>query len=233
MWNQLVEQAKDYGFLGPIVGIAGLFIGAGTAILFGWTRTLDTFKPPAEVLDKALARVVTLVCAIGIFIAWFAAEPSNGRTYLWIALWLAVTCLVAFLAYVGLRTYCGRFRRPFVDANNNPAGYEVVWGGLWLTKRARQAFDSGVSIEEFLKGNLYQRETVWPPGSLTVSAIVTALVLLVLLVSGTTALSTAAAATQVALTNRPARSVIGISSVPGLPSNANSQERTQPSSPTP
>src|SRR5260370_10031392 len=139
MWSYLVEHAKDYGFLGPIVGIVGLFIGAGTAILFGWTRTMDAFKPPTDVLDKALARVVTLLCTIGLFIAWFLAEPSNGRGYLWTAFWLAILCLLAFLAYVGLRMFCGRFRKPVVDMQNKPVGEEQIWGGFWRTNRAREA----------------------------------------------------------------------------------------------
>jgi hypothetical protein len=227
MWDQLVEHAKDYGFLGPIVGIAGLLIGAGTAILFGWTRTMNTFKPPPDVLDKALARVVTLLCAIGIFIAWILAEPGNGRAYLWWSLWLAIACLVAFLSYVGLRSYCGRFRRPIIGANNQPVGEEVIWGGFWLTKRAKQVLAEGETVEGFLKGSLYRREAVWPPGSLTLSAIAAAFVLLALLVSGTVALSTAAAATQVALTHKPAREVIGVSSVPGLPADANSSNKNQ------
>lgn len=231
MWVALFQHATDYGFLGPIVGIAGLFIGAGTAILFGWTRTMDVFKPPPEVLDKALARVVTLLCAIGIFVAWFLAEPSNGGAYLWTALWLAILCVTSFICYVGLRSFCGRFRKPMVDANNRPTGDEVIWGGFWLTKRAREAVQAGETVERFLRGNLYQRETVWPPGSQTLSAMVTALVLLILLVSGTVALSTSAAATQVALTKKPARDVIGVSSVPGLPANSDSStDKTQPRS---
>jgi hypothetical protein len=32
MWRYLVEHAKDYGFLGPIVGIVGLLLGASGAI---------------------------------------------------------------------------------------------------------------------------------------------------------------------------------------------------------
>ncbi len=226
-----MEHAKDYGFLGPIVGIAGLFLGSVTAILFGWTRTMDAFKPPPDVLDKALARVVTLVCAIGLFAAWFLAEPSNGRTYLWIALWLALLCVMAFLAYVSLRTYCGRFRKKLVDANNNPVGEEIIWGGFWVTKRAKVSVDNGQTVEAFLKGNQYNREEVWPPGSLTLSAFIAAFVLLTLLVSGTAALSTAAAATQVALTNKPARSVFSISEVPGLPAKSDpSPGRAQPPS---
>jgi hypothetical protein len=60
------------------------------------------------------------------------------------------------------------------------------------------------------------------------SAVVTAFTLLALLVCGTAALSTAAAATQVALTNKPARQVFSTDEVPGIPPNKNNTGNTQP-----
>jgi hypothetical protein len=50
-WKFLVEHAKDYGFLGPIVGIIGLLLGASGAIIFGWARALDEWKPPSDLLS--------------------------------------------------------------------------------------------------------------------------------------------------------------------------------------
>lgn len=126
--------------------------------------------------------------------------------------------MLAFLIYVGLRAYCGRFRKPLV-VNNQPAGEEVVWGGFWIKPAARHAVKQGSTIEAFLAGNQYQKGTVWPPFSLTLAAVVTALVLLAALVCGTTAISTAAATTQVALTNKPARQVFSSATVPGVPSD--------------
>jgi hypothetical protein len=51
--------------------------------------------------------------------------------------------------------------------------------------------------------------------SLTLSAVVTAFVLIALLVCGTLALATAGASIQVALTGKPARGVFSASEVPG------------------
>jgi len=45
-WKFLVEHSNEYGFLGPIVGIVGLLLGAGVAIAFAWSRALDSWKPP-------------------------------------------------------------------------------------------------------------------------------------------------------------------------------------------
>lgn len=215
--NTTLQNFQQYGFLGPIVGIAGLLIGAGTAILFGWTRTLDEWKPPSDVMPDPLSRMVTMLCAAAIFIAWLMAEPANQSTYLDWVIRLAIGAVVAFLLYVGLRVFCGRFRKPLVDANNNPAGDEVIWGGLWLTPRARQAVRAGDTVEAFLAGNEYKREEVWTALSLTASAMVTSLVLLIALVCGTATISTAATAGQVALTQRPAREVFNSNDVPGLP----------------
>jgi hypothetical protein len=215
-WKDLVQNAAQYGFLGPIVGIAGLFIGAGVAILFGWTRAFDAWKPPLDVLPEPLSRMVTMLCAVAIFVVWILAEPTSKTTYVHAVLWLAGGAVLAFLAYVGLRTYCG-FYRPLVDAHNQPAGEEVIWGGFWKTPKGRQASRDGEPPEKFLAGNNYVKSAVWPPGSLAAAAVTTALVLLVALVCGTSAISTAATAAQVALTKRPAREVFGPANVPGLP----------------
>lgn len=219
MWSFLVQHAKDYGFLGPIVGIAGLFMGAGSALLFGFTRSVSIFKPPPDMLVAALVRVVTLLCAIGIFVAWFVAEPSNGQKYLSAAIRLAVVCVVAFLAYVGLQAYCGRFRKTTTNAQNQPGDIEVIWGGFWLTSKARSDVSKGDTVEAVLAGYNYDASSVWPPASRALATILAALFLLAILVGGTSALSTAATAAQVALTKKPAREVFSSSQVPGLPDN--------------
>src|SRR5437870_7361419 len=126
MWEYLVEHAKNFGFLGPIAGIVGLLLGASGAILFGWSRALDTWKPPKDTFPEGLERVVGLLSAVGLFVAWILAEPKNGRAYLQAAIALAIGAAVAFLAYVGLWTYCGRFRKPLVGPDNKPAGEEVI-----------------------------------------------------------------------------------------------------------
>jgi hypothetical protein len=77
--------------------------------------------------------------------------------------------------------------------------------------------EKGDTLEAFLAGNQYNKGAVWPPLSLTVSAMFGAMVLVSTLVCGTAAISTAAAATQVALTKKPARAVFGNLDVPGLP----------------
>src|SRR4051812_7487844 len=202
MWRFLVQHANDYGFLGPIVGIVGLLMGASAAIFFAFTRTLDTWKPPLDTFPRGLDKIVGMLCAVGLFIAWIRAEPTNGPDYLHATVYLAVAAVVAFLIYVGLRAYVGRFRKPLLGPNNSPAGEEVIWGGLWLWRDIRKKVRSDNSVEKILAGKLYDRSQVWPPLSLTFSAVTTALVLIALLVCATLALSTAGASIQVALTGK-------------------------------
>jgi hypothetical protein len=83
-----------------------------------------------------------------------------------------------------------------------------------------------------LKNNIIQIEVqkgaVWPPLSLTVSAMLGAIVLLSTLVCGTAAISTAATETQVALTKKPARAVFSNSDVPGLPPDKSTSPEKAP-----
>lgn len=216
-WKFLVEHAKDYGFLGPIVGIVGVLLGASGAIIFGWARALDAWKPPRDTFPEGLDKMVGMLSAVGLFVAWILADPTNGPVYLRTAIWLAAASLVAFLAYVALRGYCGRFKRPLV-ADNMPAGEEVIWGGFWLRPDAREQARAGTPVEAILAGRIYDRSQVWPPLSLVLAVVVTAFVLIALLVCGTLALSMAGASVQVALTGKPTREVFSTSQVPGLSS---------------
>jgi hypothetical protein len=213
--QDFVHGARQYGFLGPIVGIAGLLLGAGGALLFGFTRKLDVWKPPADVLPDPLSKMITMLCAVAIFLAWILAKPTNRSAYISSVLWLVGIAVAAFLLYVVLRNTCGRFRRPLVQ-NNEPAGEEVIWGGFWTTKLAKEAIKKGSTAEEVLAGNQYNKTKVWPGLSLAAAAAVTALILLLALVCSTAAISTAATAAQVALTNKPAVEVFSTRDVPGL-----------------
>jgi hypothetical protein len=176
--------------------------------------------------------MVTMLCAIAIFLAWVLAEPSNVTIYVRWVLWLTGTGVVGFLGYVALRATCGRFSRPLVNSNNQPAGEELIWGGFWATPRARKAVLNGVKLEDFLAGNQYEKSEVWSASSLSAAAVVTAFVLLVALVCSTAAISTAATTAQVVLTKKPAREVFSVNAVPGLPPKA-TQAPIQPSSPQP
>jgi len=214
MWQTLVSHAKDYGFLGPIVGIVGLLLGASTAIIFGWSKALDTWKPPRDTFPEGLERIIGMLSAVGLFVAWILAEPKTGPSYLYSAIYLAAGSLLAFLIYVGLWAYCGRFRRPQIGLSN-PRD-DVIWGGFWLWDSVRAQVGSNNSIEDILAGNLYNRSRVWPPLSLTLSAVLSAFILIAVLLCGTLALSVAGASVQVALTGKPARSVFSTSQVPGI-----------------
>lgn len=225
--QDLIQNAHQYGFLGPIVGIAGLMIAASTAILFGWTRTLDAWKPPPSVLPDPLSKIITMLCSVAICLAFILAEPAHRISYIKWTLWLAGACVIGFLCYVALKATCGRFRRPLVDSDNKPAGEETIWGGVWLVPRARKAILEGSTVEEFLAGNQYDKSKVWPASSLLAAAVLTALVLLIALVCGTAAITTAAATAQVELTGKPARQIFDAKDVPGLPA-PKSQEVKRP-----
>ncbi|MFY9988547.1 MAG: hypothetical protein WAK31_27585 [Chthoniobacterales bacterium] len=232
-WQFLVDHAKDYGFLGPIVGIVGLLLGASGAIAFGWARALDTWKPPNDTFPAGLDKMVAMLCGVALFVIWLLADPKHGPDYLRAAIWLAIGSLVAFLCYIGLRNFCGRFRKPRVDANNQPAGEDPMWGGFWIRSHWKKEVKSGTPVEDILRGVLYDRSKVWPPFSLTLSAVVTALVLICVLVFGTCALSTAGACVQVALTGKPAREIFNISQVSALSSPAPSSTQPTPSATDP
>jgi hypothetical protein len=229
-WQSLVNSAPQYGFLGGIVGIVGLMLGATLAILYGWTRAFDDWKPSADSPLAGLDKMITALTAIAIIGLWLFAVPGNVVFYIHLAFWLIGIAIGAFIVYIGLRVVC-TCPKPLVDTNNLPAGEEKVWGGFWLTDEAK-ARGKGVTVCEFLAGNRYDKTKVWPRESLALAAMTTAVVLLLVVAGGGVGLSAAATTAQVALTKKPAREVFSSSQVPGLPTPSPTASPSPASSPS-
>jgi hypothetical protein len=209
-----LNDASRYAFLGPILGITGVLLSAGAAVLFGFTRSFEKWEPPPSVLPHPLRRMITMLCAIGIFLAWILAEPSNLWKYIEAAAWLGGISVAFFLVYVWLWSYC-RFRKPTFDECGKLADeedWETIWGGFWTIKT--DVADRNRTNR--LKGNAYSVTAVWSQASVATASMTTAFVLLTLMACGSIALSVSAAAAQVALTNKPAREVLYVGQVPGL-----------------
>jgi len=198
--------------------------GAVALILYGFTGKFDDWKPPQTSALAGLDRIITALCAIGLIATWMFATPDNVIGYIHLAFWLVGICGFFFVIYVGLRILCGRYNRPLVDSKNRPNGSERIWGGFWLTPAAKKAYRKGTTISEFLAGNNYIEERVWPPLSQATSSMVAAVTLLAIVAGGASGLSTAATAAQVTLTKKPAREIFSSSDVPGLPSTSPSEK---------
>jgi hypothetical protein len=215
-WNSLLKAAPKYGFLGGVVGITALIVGTTSAIIYSFTGKFSDWKPAKGSPLEGLNSVVGLVCAFWIIGAWYFAAPGYEVLYLKIAAALVSISVIAFLAYVGLRVICGRFTKPTVDEHNKPGKPEVIWGGLWLTPKAKESVKKGGTVQAFYAGTMYEKDKVWPPKSQAFSAILTGVILLLFVSSGASGLSTLATTAQVVLTKKPARDILSSSDVPGL-----------------
>jgi hypothetical protein len=213
-WKSLIDSAPQYGFLGGIVGIVGLVLSATTAILYGFTRAFDDWKPDADSPLAGLDKMIGALVAIGVVALWLFATPENIVSYIELAFWLMGGAVIAFIIYVGLRVMC-TCPKPITN-DNQPAGQKRIWGGFWLTSAAK-ARPAGDSVCKFLAGNRFDKDLVWPTGSQATVAMLTAVILLIIVAGGGAGLSAAATTVQVALTKKPARDVLSSSAVRGLP----------------
>jgi hypothetical protein len=230
-WQSLVNEAPQYGFLGGIVGITGVMLGATAAILYGFTRTFNDWKPAPDSELAGLDRMITGIVSVGVIALWLFAVPENVVTYIHLSFWLIGTGVVAFIFYIGLRIMC-TCRKPRVNENNDPDGETRVWGGFWLTKGAKERGE-GVTVCAFLAGNGFDKDVVWPRSSQALAAMSAAVVLLAIVAGGGAGLSAAATTAQVALTKKPAREIFSSSQVPGLPSPTPTPSPTPSRAPTP
>src|SRR5262245_46880189 len=135
-WQTLIDTAPRSGFLGSIVGIVGVMLGATAAILYGFTGAFDDWKPGADAPLAGLDRMIGALVAVGIIALWLFATPANVVTYVHLSFWLVGSGVVAFLLYIGLRVAC-TCPKPLV-VNNAPAGQIRIWGGFWLTDQAKR-----------------------------------------------------------------------------------------------
>lgn len=213
-WQSLVNEAPHFGFLGGIVGIVGLMLGAGGAILYGFTRTFDDWKPGADSPLAGLDRMIGGIVAIAIIALWLFATPNNIVGYIHLAFWLMGIGIAAFILYVGLRVAYTCPKDIIVD--DKPAGVKRVWGGFWLTEAAKKR-SPDVTVCKFLQGKGYDPDIVWDSKSQAALAMVIAIVLLLIVAGGGIGISAAATTAQVALTKKPARDVFRSEEVPGLP----------------
>ena len=218
-WKTLIDQAPQLGFLGGIVGVVGVMLGATAAILYGFTGAFDDWKPGAESPLAGLDRMIGALVAIGIIGLWLFATPANAVTYVHLSFWLVGSGVVAFLFYIGLRVAC-TCTKPLV-VNNAPGGQIRIWGGFWLTKQAKQAKEREPSVApcKFLAGQGYDLDTTWPRLSRALVAMLAGLMLLVIVAGGGAGLSAAATTAQVALTKKAAKDVFGSGQVPGIPTS--------------
>jgi hypothetical protein len=222
----MIIAASDYGPFAPVVGYAATIIAAGTALAVTWRGALEKWKPPEEDLPNAAQKLVLLICGVQMVIVWMLAAPDTSSRLLMAAGVSAIVCFVVFLSYsamIGKYTFIKRIAVSAAETREVRllGGRKLLPGASAIMKK------KGIgSVQELLEGAAYDVDKLWSRDDRAwVKTPLIALFVLIL-VSGTLALTAAGFATQVILTGKSAASVIHTKDAPGLKDSTNGPNKT-------
>jgi hypothetical protein len=208
-------SASDYGPFAPAVGYAGAIMATGTAIFALWGGKTKTWRPPDKDLPGTAQKFVLLLCAVFMVVEWYFAEPANAAWMIGGVVGAAILAFVFYRMYSSLIASYG-YKKP-VLTNNNRYEETLILGGHTMRpevedKRKRLEIDT----QALLEGAAYNVDLLWDRPNLQWVRTRALVYFVVMLVLGTSALSTASFAVQVILTKKAASSVIHKDETPGI-----------------
>jgi hypothetical protein len=173
----------DYGPLSGLVGTVGAIGAAGAAILLTW-RGRARFEPSESDVPKAPERIAGVVTTVLIAVLWAGRSGLGTPLLSALAIGLAVLAVAALLGYVALtgsQTYEDtRHHRKIIG------GFSLLPGARAEIRKRRLTTQQYFAVVEF------DPDRVWPRGRRALAKTGFTAVYLVLIVSGSIALTSAA-----------------------------------------
>jgi hypothetical protein len=185
--------AQDgYGPFANLVATAGTLISVVGALALAW-RGRSRWEPSEEDIPAGPQRVGGVVAVAGLVLLWvrYHDAPAASGLVILLVVFVAV-CVVALLAYsflVGTQTY--EVKQAVDDRQ-----YRVVKviGGFRTTPRAAEVLRTrrDATLQQALAGSAYDVDRVWTRSSRAAAKLCFVVAYLLLTVSGTLALASAA-----------------------------------------
>jgi hypothetical protein len=185
----MLLAGEDFGPFTDLVGLAGTAIAAIGALTLAW-RGRARWEPDEEDISTGPQKVGGVLALVGLVLLWTAFEGADDVGAL---RWLTV--LFAVLTVVGLFLYSFLISRQTYQLEKlkgNGVVSVTVIGGFRTTERAMELARDGRTLQEILRGAAYEVDRVWPRGSRTMAKQAFVAAYLLLTVSGTLAVASAA-----------------------------------------
>jgi hypothetical protein len=189
----LAKQAGDMGPLGPVVKGVGWVVTAAAAILLTW-RGRAKWEPAEEDVSQASTKVGGALCAVALGLLWFAfgRSAAHYKPLLWIAIAMAVLCLISLCLYSYL-VAVSVYDRLVATGPGQSKSVKII-GGFRRTPQAKEIMrqDRTLTLKDVLLGAAYDPDRVWPRSSRAAAKIAFVLSYIALIFSGTIALAATA-----------------------------------------
>lgn len=204
----------DYGPFGPVVGYGAAIIAAVSALSLTWQGRLAKWKPPEEDLPNVAQKVVLMLCGVGMVVVWYFAEPKTVPILLFVGVALGLVCFGSFLIYSGMIGRYSFVKQVAVSPKKTP-DVKILGGRDLLPSAVQTMKKNGItSVQDLFEGAAYDPDKLWSRESRQwVKTRIVALFVVVLF-SGTLALTAIGFVTQVALTGKPVATIIRTSDAP-------------------
>ena len=187
--SQVLSAAEDYGALTDVVANVGTAFAALGAIVLAWRGRTD-WEPSEEDVSRGPQKVGGVLALVGLVLLRFSYRDEDDVGVLpWLLVVFGLLCLVGLLIYSYLIA-----RQTYEVQRLNSGRVETVKviGGFRTTERAAELERSGKTMQDILKGAAYELDRVWPRGSRAVAKLSFVGAYLLLTVSGTLAVVSAA-----------------------------------------
>jgi hypothetical protein len=218
----MLASTPDYGPFAPVVGYAGAIMATGAAIFTLWGGKSKTWRPPDKDLPGTAQKFVLLLCGVFMVVEWYFAGPTDAT---WMIVGFVTAAVLAFVFYLMYSSLIGSYgyKKPVLKDDNR---YEetLVLGGRDLRPEAEEKRRQlGIDTQALLEGAAFNVDLLWDRPSLQWVRTRALVYFVMMLVLGTSALTTASFSVQVILTKRAASSVIHREEAPGLAKEPNAQ----------
>ena len=212
----MIANTPDYGPFAPAVGYAGAIMATGAAIFTLWGGKSKSWRPPDKNLPGTAQKFVLLICGVFMVVEWYFAEPDNAR---WMIAGVVVASILAFVFYLMYSSLIGTYGyRINLTGKCDPQKDPLILGGRTLRPEAVETGrQNGITDTQILlEGAAYNVDRLWDRPNLQWVQTRALVYFVVMLVLGTSALTTASFSVQVILTKKAASSIIHKDDAPGL-----------------
>jgi hypothetical protein len=211
----MLANPPDYGPFAPAVGYAGAIMATGSAIFALWGGKAKTWRPPDKDLPGTAQKFVLLLCAVFMVVEWYFAEPDNAHWMIAGVIVAAILAFVFYLMYSSIVAVYG-YKKPVLKDNNKVEETLILGGRVLRPEAEEKRKQFGIETQALLEGALYNVDLLWDRPNLQWVRTRALVYFVVMLVLGTSALTTAGFSVQVILTKRAASSVVHNYEAPGL-----------------
>jgi hypothetical protein len=218
----MLADSPDYGPFAPAVGYAGAIMATGAAIFTLWGGKSKTWRPPDKDLPGTAQKFLLLHCAVFMVVEWYFAEPAYAH---WMIAGVVAAAILAFIFYLMYSSLIGSYgyRKPVLKDNNKVEDTLVLGGRILRPEAEEKRKQHGIDTQALLEGSAYNVDLLWDRPNLQWVRTRALVYFVVMLVLGTSALTTASFSVQVILTKKAASSVIHKDQAPGLDKEPNAQ----------